>query len=82
MMMCRKSGKFRYLTKGDNNPVDDRGLYPKGQLWIEQKHVLGRVVGNAPYVGILTILLNDYPSFKWTVIGLMFITVLVSKDPQ
>jgi len=23
-------GSLRYLTKGDNNPVDDRGLYPRG----------------------------------------------------
>ena len=37
---------------------------------------------NAPYVGMLTIWLNDYPMLKYAVIGLMFITVLVSKDPQ
>ena len=22
--------ELKILTKGDNNPVDDRGLYPKG----------------------------------------------------
>ena len=37
---------------------------------------------NAPYVGMLTIALNDYPALKWAVIGLMFLTVLVSKDPS
>jgi signal peptidase len=37
---------------------------------------------NAPYVGMLTIWLNDYPMLKWAVIGFMFLTVLVSKDPQ
>ena len=37
---------------------------------------------NAPYVGMLTIWLNDYPTLKWAVIGLMFLTVLVSKDPS
>ena len=37
---------------------------------------------NAPYVGMLTIWLNDYPTFKWAVIGLMFLTVLVSRDPS
>jgi signal peptidase len=37
---------------------------------------------NAPYVGMLTIWLNDYPMLKWAVIGTMFLTVLVSKDPS
>jgi signal peptidase I len=32
----RPSKEYRILTKGDNNPVDDRGLYPKGQLWIKE----------------------------------------------
>lgn len=36
---------------------------------------------NAPYVGMLTIWLNDYPMLKFAVIGFMFLTVLVSKDP-
>lgn len=31
----RPNNETRILTKGDNNPVDDRGLYPKGQLWIK-----------------------------------------------
>ena len=40
------------------------------------------IIRNAPYVGMLTIWLNDYPTLKWAVIGLMFLTVLVSKDPS
>ena len=35
----------RILTKGDNNPVDDRGLYPRGQLWLKEEHVMGQIVG-------------------------------------
>lgn len=38
-------GETRILTKGDNNPVDDRGLYPKGQLWIKDEHIMGQIVG-------------------------------------
>ena len=37
--------EVRILTKGDNNPVDDRGLYPKGQLWIKEEQVMGQIVG-------------------------------------
>ncbi|TPX54145.1 hypothetical protein PhCBS80983_g06028 [Powellomyces hirtus] len=33
------------LTKGDNNPVDDRGLYNQGQMWIRQEDVVGKVQG-------------------------------------
>lgn len=31
-----KKGVKKYLTKGDNNRVDDRGLYPRGVLYIEE----------------------------------------------
>jgi len=34
-----------------------------------------------PYLGFVTILLNDYPTLKWSVIGLMVIMVIVAKDP-
>jgi len=32
--------KVQILTKGDNNSVDDRGLYNPGQLWLEPDDVL------------------------------------------
>ncbi|KAK0068946.1 SEC11, partial [Biomphalaria pfeifferi] len=38
----KENGTVRFLTKGDNNSVDDRGLYAKGQLWLEKKDVVGR----------------------------------------
>ena len=43
-LVNRPSGEKKILTKGDNNPVDDRGLYPKGQLWVREDQVLGKVV--------------------------------------
>jgi signal peptidase len=33
------------LTKGDQNQVDDRGLYTPGQLWLERKDIVGKVKG-------------------------------------
>ncbi|CAG8537001.1 3108_t:CDS:2, partial [Racocetra fulgida] len=30
------------LTKGDNNQVDDRGLYNPGQQWIHKEDIIGK----------------------------------------
>jgi len=40
-----EDGNVKLLTKGDNNSVDDRGLYAPGQLWIRRKEVVGRARG-------------------------------------
>jgi len=57
------------LTKGDNNNVDDRGLYQelhrnRAMMWIEPKDVVGRVQGFLPYLGMFTIYMTDYPLLK------------------
>ncbi|CAD8199887.1 unnamed protein product [Paramecium octaurelia] len=70
------------LTKGDNNQVDDRHLYPKDQMWLERSDIMGKIEGFLPYVGYITIYLNDYPYFKLVMIGLMSLFVLTGKDPQ
>lgn len=57
-------GNVKFLTKGDNNNVDDRGLYAPGQLWLTKKDVVGRARGFLPYVGIITIFMNEYPKIK------------------
>lgn len=41
----RSNGTVKILTKGDNNSVDDRGLYAPGQLWLEKKDIVGRARG-------------------------------------
>uniref|UniRef100_A0A914W201 Signal peptidase complex catalytic subunit SEC11 n=1 Tax=Plectus sambesii TaxID=2011161 RepID=A0A914W201_9BILA len=70
----RQNGTSKFLTKGDNNQVDDRGLYPPGQLWLTRKDVVGRAKGYVPYVGMVTILLNDYPKLKYpALVGLYFL---------
>jgi signal peptidase len=70
------------LTKGDNNPVDDRGLYNPGQLWLEPEDVLGRAKGFLPFVGMITIQLTDYPMLKYLLVGMMGLFVITSKDPN
>ena len=46
----KENGEVDMLTKGDNNAVDDRGLYAASQSWINKEHVIGRAKGYLPYV--------------------------------
>lgn len=59
---------MKFLTKGDNNSVDDRGLYAPGQLWLTKNDIVGRARGVLPFVGMITIYMNEYPNFKVSVI--------------
>ncbi|XP_029806603.1 signal peptidase complex catalytic subunit SEC11A isoform X2 [Suricata suricatta] len=45
VVVLRQNGHIKFLTKGDNNAVDDRGLYKQGQHWLEKKDVVGRARG-------------------------------------
>jgi signal peptidase len=38
----RSDGELEVLTKGDNNPGDDRGLYADGQHYLARSDVVGR----------------------------------------
>jgi signal peptidase len=69
-----------YLTKGDNNAMDDRDLYAPGQLWLSRGEILGKAVAYVPYLGMVTILLNDYPALKVVLLGLMGLFVLTGKE--
>ena len=44
-LFVRENGTVKFLTKGDNNQVDDRGLYAPGQLWLDRSDVVGRAKG-------------------------------------
>ena len=44
-LFSREDGSIKFLTKGDNNSVDDRGLYAQNQYWLERKDVIGRAKG-------------------------------------
>ena len=81
-MEATNEKKYYLLTKGDNNQIDDRGLYPRDQVWIHKQDVLGFIQAYCPYVGYVTILMNDYPFLKFCVIGILGLTVLFSNDPN
>eukprot|EP00518_Triparma_eleuthera_P005758 CAMPEP_0182464420 /NCGR_PEP_ID=MMETSP1319-20130603/8625_1 /TAXON_ID=172717 /ORGANISM="Bolidomonas pacifica, Strain RCC208" /LENGTH=184 /DNA_ID=CAMNT_0024664063 /DNA_START=168 /DNA_END=722 /DNA_ORIENTATION=- len=74
------NGEVELLTKGDNNRIDDRSLYAPGQMWLKREDILGRAVGTLRYVGMVTIMLNDYPMLKYVLVGLMGLFVLTNKE--
>jgi len=71
---------IKFVTKGDNNSVDDRGLYAPNQLWLTDKDIVGRARGFLPYVGMVTIYMNEYPKLKYAVLGCLGMYVLVHRE--
>ncbi|XP_061055168.1 signal peptidase complex catalytic subunit SEC11A-like [Eubalaena glacialis] len=67
----KQNGRMKFLTKGDNSVVDDRGLYKQGHHWLEKNDVVRRARGFVRYVGIVKILMNDDPKFKCAVLFLL-----------
>jgi len=39
---------FYLLTKGDNNGIDDRGLYPSRKFWLHKEDMIGKIRGFCP----------------------------------
>ncbi|GAA5977149.1 hypothetical protein JCM10908_004874 [Rhodotorula pacifica] len=67
------------LTKGDNNPVDDVGLY-RGMRYLKRSHLVGKVQGYVPYVGYGTILMNDYPKLKYALLAILGGGILLQRE--
>ncbi|KAM0938737.1 putative signal peptidase I [Dioscorea sansibarensis] len=76
----QETGEVDVLTKGDNNFGDDRLLYARGQLWLQQHHIMGRAVGFLPYVGWVTIIMTEKPIIKYLLIGALGLLVITSKE--
>lgn len=76
----KDTGEVEVLTKGDNNPGDDRVLYAPGQQWLKRHHIMGRAVGFLPYVGWVTIIMTEMPILKYILIGALGLLVITSKD--
>jgi len=67
------------LTKGDNNYVDDIELY-QGLEWLERKHIVGKVRGFMPFVGYVTIAMNDFPQLKYALLGGLGLLALLQRE--
>ncbi|XP_018494110.1 signal peptidase complex catalytic subunit SEC11A [Galendromus occidentalis] len=76
----KEDGTMKILTKGDNNSVNDRGLYAPGQFWLDRKDIVGRARGFVPYVGWLTICMNDFPRLKYFVLGTLGLFVVLRRE--
>ncbi|KZS91839.1 hypothetical protein SISNIDRAFT_413584 [Sistotremastrum niveocremeum HHB9708] len=67
------------LTKGDNNQEDDIQLY-NGLEYLERKHIVGKVNGFLPYVGYVTIAMNDFPQLKYALMGILGLMALIQRE--
>jgi signal peptidase len=78
-MIRRDSTEQWILTKGDNNQIDDVGLY-NGVKYLKRSNIVGRVVGYVPFVGYITIAMNDFPQLKYALLAILGGTVLLHRE--
>lgn len=74
------NGELFILTKGDNNPGDDRGLYNRGQEWIKPSNIMGRPRSYLPHAGMLTIWMTENRWVQVAVIGSLVFFTLTGKE--
>ena len=65
---------FGFLTKGDNSPLDDTVLYPRGHRYLFRRDIVGSVKGYIPYIGQLALVFGD---FLWLKYGVLAISAFV-----
>ena len=69
------------LTKGDNNLVDDLGLYAKKQGYLNQAtDLVGTVKAYLPKVGYVTILISENMYARYALLGIMCISSLLTGE--
>ncbi|KAB0360846.1 hypothetical protein FD755_009317 [Muntiacus reevesi] len=86
----KDNGDIKFLTKGDNNEVDDRGLYKEGQNWLEKKDVVGRARGlellhlkqTGGYRGGVTLFIISDMMESWVRLILGALAVCGACDPR
>ena len=49
-------------------------------MWLHRGDIVGCAKGFVPYAGAVTILMNDYPWFKFALLGGLAVFVLVSRE--
>lgn len=70
---CAGGSCYPYLTDHCHVPS-------LGQRWLNANHLIGQCRAFLPYVGVVTIAMNDYPMLKYGLIGLLGIFVLVNRE--
>lgn len=51
----------------------------KGKLFFEKTYFI-IVFRNVPYLGLITIIMNDYPQVKFLILAVLGIFVLINRD--
>lgn len=74
------SDEAKLLTKGDNNAADDTELYARGQDYLARKDIIGSVVGYVPFVGYVTIMLQENPWLKTVMLGVIGLFALLQRE--
>ncbi|MEN2497720.1 MAG: Signal peptidase complex catalytic subunit S11C [Marteilia pararefringens] len=72
------NGQKQYLTKGDNNSTDDKGLYPPGQTYILEKDIISKPLCVIPIMGYFNLLVNDWPINKLLLFGYILYEAFMS----
>ncbi|EOB11165.1 Signal peptidase complex catalytic subunit SEC11C [Nosema bombycis CQ1] len=68
------------LTKGDNNRLDDVGLYRPNQYYLEPNDIKSCVYAYIPYSGMLTIWINTVPGLKPLILGVAGLLVFLNRE--
>ncbi|GAW22417.1 hypothetical protein ANO14919_119540 [Xylariales sp. No.14919] len=72
------SGLQSFLTKGDNNNIDDVALYPGQRTSVYRSEVVGFVRGYIPYIGWIVIALQHFYWVKYAA-GIVIAIIFLSR---
>lgn len=72
---------LQYMTKGDNNSIDDTFLYRKIQKkYLDANHLSNVVYASFPLIGMVTIWTGAYSGVKYLIIFIFFIDIVFTRD--
>ncbi|ELA41179.1 signal peptidase I [Vittaforma corneae ATCC 50505] len=77
--VIKKQGDY-ILTKGDNNRLDDIGLYRPGRRFLEPSEIRAGVFGYIPFFGIITVWINAVPGLKIAILLFTALRVFSNRE--
>lgn len=66
-----------FLTKGDNNGLDDTALYPEGKRFLVREDIIGSVVAYVPVIGYPVVLIHEQLWLKVVLVVLGYLMTLL-----
>ena len=57
--------EYSWLTKGDNNLLDDTSIYPPGIPYLKRENIVGVVKWYVPFIGWIVIFVSENIWMKW-----------------